>query len=64
VTIRGGPAQEAVESRVMDVGGRRGESSERHGPNTGRPQSSRRRRWECGVASRKEKLRNEGDGWA
>jgi pentatricopeptide repeat protein len=54
----------AAGSRVMNIGGRRGESSGRHGPNTGRPWSSRRQRWECGVASRKEKLRNEGDGWA
>jgi hypothetical protein len=38
-------------SRVMDIGGRRGEGSGRHGPNTGRPRSSRRRigRGGCGA---------------
>jgi hypothetical protein len=54
----------AARSRVMDVGGRRGEGSGRHGPNTGRPRSSRRWRCECGVANRKEKPRSEDSGRA
>jgi hypothetical protein len=49
-----------VESHVENVGGRRGKRSGRHGPNTGRPQSSRRRRCEYGVANQKEKPRSEG----
>jgi hypothetical protein len=40
------------------------DSNGRHGPNIGRPRSLRKRRCECGVANRKEKLRSEGDGWA
>jgi hypothetical protein len=64
-----GRAQAATElgargSRVMDIRGRRGKGSGRHGPNTDRPWSSRRRRCEYGVANRKEKLRSEGDDWA
>jgi hypothetical protein len=50
----------AAGSRVMDVGGCRGEGSGRHGPNTGRPRSSRRRRCEYCVANRKGRLRSEG----
>jgi hypothetical protein len=53
----------AVRYNVL-IGGRRGEGNGRHGPNTGRPRSSRRRRWECSMASRKEKRRNEGGGYS
>jgi hypothetical protein len=60
--LRPRPSWCAGGSRVMDIRGRRGKGSGRHGPNTGRPRSSRRRRCEYGVANWKEKLRSEGDG--
>jgi hypothetical protein len=46
------------------IRGRRGEGNGRHGPNASRPQSLRRRRWECSMVSRKEKRRNEGSGYS
>jgi hypothetical protein len=48
----------------MDIRGRQGKGSGRHGPNTDRPRSSRRWRCEYGVANQKEKLRSKGDDWA
>jgi hypothetical protein len=54
----------AAEPRMENVRGRRGEGSGRHGPNAGRPQSSRRWRSDYGAANWKEKLRSEGDGQA
>jgi hypothetical protein len=62
--LRSRPSWCAGGSRVMDIRGRRGKRSGRHGPNTGRPQSSRRRRCEYGVANWKEKPRSEGGGRA
>jgi hypothetical protein len=51
-------------SRVMDIRGRQGKRSGRHGTITGRPRSSRRRRCGRGMANRKEKPRSEGSGRA
>jgi hypothetical protein len=48
----------------MDISGRQGKRSGRHGPNTGRPQSSQKRRCENGMANRIEKPRSEGSGRA
>jgi hypothetical protein len=62
--LRPRPSWYAGGSHVMDIRGRRGKGSGRHGPNTGRPRSSRRRRCEYGVANRKEKPRSEGSGRA
>jgi hypothetical protein len=62
--LRPRPSWCAGGSRVMDIRGCGGKRSGRHGPNTGRPQSSRRRRCEYGVANQKEKLRSEGSGRA
>jgi Mg-chelatase subunit ChlI len=67
--VPAGRAQAATEycaggSRMMDIRGRRGKRSEKHGPNTDRPQSSRRQRCEYGMASRKKKRRNEGGGYS
>jgi hypothetical protein len=62
--LRPRPSWCAGGSRVMDIRGRRGKRSGRHGPNTGRPQSSRRRRCEYGVANRKKKPRSKGSGRA
>jgi hypothetical protein len=46
----------------MNIGGRRGKRSGRYGPNTGRPQSSRRRKCKYGVANQNEKPRSEDSG--
>jgi hypothetical protein len=48
--LRSRPSWCAGGSRMMDIRGRRGKRSEKHGPNTGRPQSSWRQRCEYGVA--------------
>jgi hypothetical protein len=54
--IQGGPAQGAVESRVVNAGGRRGEGNGKCNPDTSRPWSSRWRRSGYGVSS-SEKIR-------
>jgi hypothetical protein len=48
----------------MDIRGRRGKRNGRHNPNASGPRSLRRRRWECSMASQKEKRRNEGSGYS
>jgi hypothetical protein len=54
----------AVEPRIEDVRGRRGEGNGRHGPDADRPRPSRRRRGGYGAASRKERRRSRGGGRA
>jgi pentatricopeptide repeat protein len=46
------------------IRGHREKDNGRHGSNTSKPRSSRRRRCEYGVANRKEKPRSEGSGRA
>jgi hypothetical protein len=46
------------------IGGHQGEGNGRHSPNTSRPRSSRRWKYEYGVANQKEKPRSEDSGQA
>jgi hypothetical protein len=46
------------------IRGRREESNGRHDPNASRPRSSRRWKYEYGVANQKEKPRSEDSGRA